>query len=228
MSITETIKSLGARLTMEADDVRALLERDHDEVKELLRGLLDDARGRSRKDILDTLKTKLTAHSRAEEKVVYDALIRARAKRDVHVLAEEGYVEHAAVDDLLARIAPLQVGSELWLAHAKVIRELLEHHIAEEQNQTFAQLGELFDRDELAAMGKDFLRRKARVLTAQASKTQRNVAKVVARQRAGKAAQPVRTKKVTGRAKAAKTARRPANASRRAASRVRVAGRRTR
>jgi len=228
MTIANTIKSAGARLTMGDEDVRALLEKDHDEVKDLLGALVDGEQGRSRKQVLETLKTNLTAHSRAEEKVVYDALIRARAKQDVHILGEEGYVEHGAVDDLLARISRLEVGTELWKAHAKVIKELLEHHISEEQNQMFAELGNLFDRDELVAIGQAFLRSKARVLTQQASKTQRNVARVVAGQRARKTAHRAPAKKAAKTTRAAKAARRLTSASRRKASGTRAPGRRSR
>jgi hypothetical protein len=218
MSIANTIKSAGARLTMGAEDVRSLLEKDHHEVKDLLSVMVDGEQGRSRKQALETLKTNLTAHSRAEEKVVYDALIRARAKQDVHVLGEEGYVEHHAVDDLLARISRLEVGTELWKAHAKVIKEMLEHHIAEEQNETFAQLGDLFTREELVTMGHAFLRNKARVLAQQTSKTQRSVARVVAGQRGRKTARLAPAKKATKTSRAAKAGRRPVSATRRKVS----------
>jgi len=215
MTIANTIKSAGARLTMGDDDVRALLKKDHDEFKDLLSGLVDGGQGRSRTNLLERLKKNLTAHSRAEEQVVYDALIRLRTKKDVHVLGEEGYVEHGAVDDLLTRISRLEAGTDLWLAHAKVIREMLEHHIAEEQNEIFAELGDLFSSEELVAMGGQFLRSKARVLTRQASKKQRNVARVVAGQRARKTASRVTTKKTANK----KTAlRRSATGGQRSAS----------
>jgi hypothetical protein len=228
MTIANTIKSAGARLTMGEDDIRALLKKDHDEVKDLLSGLVDGEQGRSRKQLLETLKTNLTAHSRAEEQVVYNALISARATQDVHVLAEEGYVEHGAVDDLLARISRLEVGTDLWHAHAKVIREMLEHHISEEQNETFAELGEFFSRDELVAMGEQFLSRKARVLNAQASKTQRNVARVVSGRRQRKTAARAATKKPVRSKKTASVRRRPTRANLRSASGGRTAGRRAR
>jgi len=212
MTIVETVKSVGARMTMGKEDVRALLEKDHDEIKDLLGGMVDGQQGRSRKMLLEKLKKELTAHSRAEEQVVYDAMIRARAKQDIHVSAEEGYVEHGCVDDLLARISRLQVGKGLWLAHAKVIREMLEHHIGEEQNQVFAQLGDLFSRDELAAMGEEFLRRKALVLAQHSAKTQRNVARVVARRRASTAAPrtPARKARAKTRRSVSRTARKTA------------------
>lgn len=228
MSIAETIKSVGARLTMGDDDVRALLRQDHDEVKDLLRDLVEGEQGRSRSQMLEMLKTKLTAHSRAEEKTVYDPLIRARAKRDVHVLAEEGYVEHGVVDDLLARVSRLQIGTELWRAHMKVIRELLESHISEEENQMFAQLGDVFSRDELVAMGRDFLRRKARVLTLQAPKAQRSVKRVVAAQRARKSAGRATAKKASRTKGKASVARRPQRAATRSSAKSRSTGRRSR
>ena len=227
MTIVNTIKSAKARMTMGDDDVRALLKKDHDEFKDLLSGLVDGGQGRSRTDLLEKLKKNLTAHSRAEEQVVYDALIRLRAKKDVHVLGEEGYVEHGAVDDLLARISRLDAGTDLWLAHAKVIREMLEHHISEEQNEIFAELGDLFSSEELVAMGAQFLRRKASVLTRQASRKQRNVARVVAGQRARKTASRVTAKK-TAKSKKTTAARRSANAGRRPTSSARTTGRRGR
>ena len=57
MTIAQTIKSLGARVTMSEDDVRALLEKDHDEVKDIVRDLVEGERGRSRSRLLETLKT---------------------------------------------------------------------------------------------------------------------------------------------------------------------------
>ena len=222
MTIANTIKSAGARLTMGADDVRALLKQDHDEVRDLLAGMVDGEQGRSRKLLLEKLKTNLTAHSRAEEQVVYDALIGARAKQEVRVSAEEGYVEHGVVDDLLARISRLGVGADLWLAHAKVIRELLEHHISEEQNEVFAELGDLFSREELVDMGERFLRRKARVLSQQSSNKQRNVARVAAGQRGRKTAGRVAAKKTAKSKKTSATRRRSATAGRRSTSGTRT------
>lgn len=203
MAITDTLRSMGARLSMGEDDVRALLEKDHDEVKEILVALDEGKRGASRAALLTKLKRELTAHSRAEEKIVYDALIRARAKLETHVLAEEGYVEHHSVDDLLKRISKLPVGNELWKAHVKVLREMLEHHISEEQNQMFAQLGEYFEREELVRMGERFLRQKNAVLNSAASKSQRNVARVVAGQRSRPAARASRKQPRTATRRAA-------------------------
>jgi hypothetical protein len=102
---------------------------------------------------------------------------------------------------------------------------MLEHHIAEEQNEIFAELGDLFSSEELVAMGEQFLRRKARVLTQQASKKQRNIARVVAGQRARKTASRVTTKKT---AKKTTAVRRSTAGGQRSASSGRTTRRRAR
>jgi hypothetical protein len=52
----------------------------------------------------------------------------------------------------------------MWKAKAKVLNELLSHHVDEEQSDIFAELGEYFDSEELAAMGTRFLADKAAIL----------------------------------------------------------------
>jgi len=65
---------------------------------------------------------------------------------------------------LLDNLADGEPTSSRWVATAKVLKEMLEHHIAEEQTDTFAELGEHFDADQLRDMGVAFLRAKAVVL----------------------------------------------------------------
>jgi len=166
MSAVNKVKSLAARVTMAHDDVRALLEKDHDEAKGLLEQIFAADQRRRRLSLLMQLKTALTAHSRAEEAVVYDRMLKAKSSESQE-LADEGYVEHRIVDHLLAELASADSGSTRWLATAKVLKELVHHHIDEEQTDTFAELGEHFDADQLAAMGAAFLRAKAAILQRQ-------------------------------------------------------------
>ena len=163
MTVVNKLKSLTARATMSPDDVRSFLEKDHDETKELLARIMDTTQGNRRMKLLKQLKTALTAHSRAEERAVYDRMLKTSSE-DSRDLADEGYVEHRIVDQLLAELANGEPVSTRWHATAKVLKELVEHHIAEEQTDTFAELGEHFDSDELDAMGVEFLRAKAAIL----------------------------------------------------------------
>ncbi len=164
MSLVNTVKSLSARATMDSEDVRALLMKDHDEAKEVAKQMHEATTATRRMALLSKLKPALTAHSRAEERVVYDALLRVRSDDPSHVLADEGFVEHSLLDELLTTLSSTDASCDRWKANAKVLHELLEHHIAEEQSDVFAKLGEHFERDKLEAMGAQFLRDKAVVL----------------------------------------------------------------
>jgi hemerythrin-like domain-containing protein len=170
MSLVNKVKSLGAKATMPQEDVRALLVKDHEEAKALAKQMHEAISPARRTALLAKLKPALTAHSRAEEKVVYDALLRVRAKDDSHELGDEGYVEHSLVDELLSTLAATRSSTERWKATAKVLHELLEHHIEEEESDIFAVLGDHFDRDALQAMGSQFKRLKADILRAPKSR----------------------------------------------------------
>ena len=61
--------------------------------------------------------------------MVYNALLRVRADDPSHVLADEGFVEHSLLDELLTTLASTDAGTDRWKANAKVLHELLEHHI---------------------------------------------------------------------------------------------------
>jgi len=166
MSLVNKVKSLGARATMNENDVRALLAKDHEEAKKLAKQMHETASATRRMALLGKLKPALTAHSRAEEKVVYDTLLRVRASDESHELGDEGYVEHSLVDELLLTLSSTRASTERWKATAKVLHEMLEHHIEEEESDIFALLGDHLDRDQLQAMGAQFTRLKSEVLRA--------------------------------------------------------------
>ena len=175
MTIINKMKSLTARVIMDEHDVRALLEKDHDEAKKIAQQMIEATQPSRRMALLYRLKPALTAHSRAEESAVYDALLAAR-NTESHDIANEGYVEHGLVDQLLTDLADTNPRDDRWKAQAKVLKELLEHHIDEEQSDTFAELGERFDGDQLAAMGVKFLNEKAKVIDGRAVRTRAKTA----------------------------------------------------
>jgi hemerythrin superfamily protein len=163
MSMKTTVRSAAARLTMSNDDVRALLHKDHVEALDLAQRMQAAKSPAVRKSLLQKLKPALTAHSRAEEKVVYDALLSVRSVES-HDYGNEGFVEHSLVDELLKRLQKGDAASGIWKAEAKVLHEMLDHHISEEQRDVFSDLGEHFDAQQLVTMGKLFAARKAMLL----------------------------------------------------------------
>jgi hemerythrin-like domain-containing protein len=52
-----------------------------------------------------------------------------------------------------------------WAAELKVLRELVEHHVEEEESTGFSRARHEFDKDELNAMAQRFQTRKAQLMT---------------------------------------------------------------
>ena len=162
MTLVDEIKLLLAAPTMNARDIRTLLRQDHDEALKLARDMYESESGDERRALLRQLKPALVVHFRAEEKEVYDALLKHR-DTDLHDLAYEGYVEHGVLDDLLEKLCKSRkTETDEWKAHAKVLLDLVEHHL-EEEERTFAALEEHFNDDEREALGRRFTAAKARL-----------------------------------------------------------------
>ena len=169
MDVLETVKTVIGVPTR--SDVRTLLKEDHDEILDLARTLADEDSVPRRRALFRSLKPLLTAHARAEERAVYTELVKARSKREAKDLGNEGYVEHSLVDVLLERMSKTALaGSDAWKAHATVLKELLEHHIREEEKEIFEGLGEEFTDTRRETMAEAFLEDKREILTRSARK----------------------------------------------------------
>jgi hypothetical protein len=111
------------------------------------------------------LKALLVAHSRAEESVVYRALDKL-GLTTVREATQEGEVEHSLCDHLMAQLARGKADSALWKARAKVVFELLDHHIEEEHDDMLPLLEQHFDAAQRAALATRFEARKAALMGA--------------------------------------------------------------
>jgi hypothetical protein len=119
-------------------DILTKLKKEHRKVQLLLDRLVDSG-ATERKLLLRQIKTALVPHSRAEEKVVYDP-VRALKERDARQHSEEGYLEHGLADRMLATLGKTASSSVEFAAAAKVLRELLSHHIREEESNIWSDV----------------------------------------------------------------------------------------
>ena len=164
MSVIETMKVyLGVD---DQNDIRSLLHDDHEQILSLLKEICEAGTAAKRTALFDALNPFLSAHARAEEQVVYTRLMSGRSSEDAKDLGNEGFVEHSLVDMLLARLSKTTLaGTGAWKAHAIVLKEILEHHIKEEEGEIFSVLGKEFSDEQRLAMGSAFTLEKNRLLT---------------------------------------------------------------
>ena len=145
-------------------DALTLLKDDHDKVKGML-DKLDKTTERAeltRTEGLQALKQELTIHETIEEEILYPALKEFAKTRDI---ALEAYEEHHVVDTVLAELDQTPVDDEAWAAKLTVMKENLEHHIEEEEEEMFKQARQVMDEGELSELGDRMVARKEELQT---------------------------------------------------------------
>ena len=65
----------------------------------------------------------------------------------------EGYEEHHVADVILDELLDVPPETELWKAKVKVLKENVEHHMDEEEDELFKKARAVLNRDELESMG---------------------------------------------------------------------------
>jgi hypothetical protein len=86
-----------------------------------------------REELLEEIEMELKIHTTIEEKIFYPAFREAAEKKDDRKLYYEAVEEHHVVDTVLPELKATEVGSEVFAAKAKVLKDLVEHHAEEEE-----------------------------------------------------------------------------------------------
>lgn len=112
-------------------DATHLLAADHRAVEALFEEF-EKASGADRKGkIAEKICTELKIHAQMEEEVFYPAL---KGKIDDDLL-KEAYVEHDGAKVLIAEIEAGGPDDEFYDAKVKVLSEMIEHHVKEEEQR---------------------------------------------------------------------------------------------
>ncbi|MCF6762949.1 hemerythrin domain-containing protein [Pseudomonas fragi] len=133
-----------------------LLLEDHKRVKAILSQLSDSTERalKKRTELLNKLDMEITIHTRLEEEILYPVFKKAGGKEQA-VMYHEAKEEHRTVDSLvlpdLKKTAP---DSLEFSGRVKVVKELLEHHIEEEETEMFPQARKLLGKAVLEELGK--------------------------------------------------------------------------
>jgi len=148
-------------------DAIKLLEEDHGKVKKILEDLDSTTeRGvKTREELFTKVQRELTVHETIEEEIFYPALKEHPKAKE---LVLEAYEEHHVVDTVMAEIRALPFDDEKWGAKLTVMKENVEHHIEEEEDEMFKQARQVFDESELAELGQRMQARKEQLLAEQA------------------------------------------------------------
>jgi hemerythrin superfamily protein len=155
-----TPKNIGE--SQQAVDAISLLIEDHEHVKSMFEqyDALGDRAFITKKRLATEICTELTKHATAEEEIFYPA-VRAAGGKEQDELVDEAVVEHASAKDLIAQIMDMESTEDLFDAKVKVLSELIEHHVQEEEGEMFPKARKAgLDLDTL---GRQIAERKAQI-----------------------------------------------------------------
>ena len=137
-------------------DALTLLKQDHQKVKKLM-GELEKTTERgvkTREELFTKLVNELTVHEKIEEKIFYPRVKEQATTKKVEEMIAESYEEHHFVDTVKAELQDTPFEAEEWAAKFKVMKENVEHHaFEEEEEKLFPKVQKIFSKDELEEMG---------------------------------------------------------------------------
>ena len=84
------------------------------------------------------------SHTRREEKVVY-SYMKSVADENLNSLALEGKTKHMIVEKLAEEMLSSSLSEQEWSACAKVLSELIQNHLIEEENDIYPILKDQLD-----------------------------------------------------------------------------------
>lgn len=137
-----------------------LLKSQHREVETLFKQLEDLGEGAAaeKKEIFATIALKLSVHAAIEEKIFYPE---GEAVDEDTTL--EAYEEHDVVKALLSKISKTRPTDKTFMAKVTVLKEVVEHHVEEEENEYFPECEKELGAEKLEALGEKLAAATARL-----------------------------------------------------------------
>lgn len=116
---------------MAEQDGLKLLAEDHRRVEALFEEFENTSGKHNKQRLVQQICTELKVHTMIEEEIYYPAV---KGKVEDEAL-EEAYVEHDSAKLLVNELSEAAPDEEFYDAKVKVLKELIEHHVKEEEKQ---------------------------------------------------------------------------------------------
>lgn len=140
-------------------DIFSLIKKDHRLVESLFNKIegAGERATKTREKVFRQLFEELSNHAQAEETVLYPRLKEVEVTEDI---GYESVEEHEVIKFLLNKIDGLDSQSQEWMAAVTVLKEVIEHHVEEEETEMFKKMRSGFSKEELEEFGAEFIQAK--------------------------------------------------------------------
>lgn len=151
----ETVKEFN-----KSADIIDIILADHKPLKRLIQILKNSDKSFSeRRAAFEQFAPLLTMHAKAEEQVLYVCM---KEDDDTRIDGLEGDVEHGLADQMVEE-AKRTKEKDLWTARVKVLAELVEHHIKEEEEEMLPEFRKNSDQQERIELGQQYIETKLNI-----------------------------------------------------------------
>ena len=127
------------------------IKKEHDEIRNYM--LQMDNEEEKAPEIFQDLVTFVLAHHESEEQVVFDALSN---KKDVKEVKNNLKAEHAGIRRTMQIILDTPEDDDMWKAHVHLLKDLLYHHVQEEEEELFEIVRKELDEAKQEEVYKEF------------------------------------------------------------------------
>lgn len=125
----------------EAVDPIEMLKEQHREVEALFEDHEKAKNGRSKRTIFGRIADALAAHCAIEEELFYPTVMNDKTEEGLREAVEE----HLQAKRLIADLLGMSTTDPQWDGKISVLREEIEHHVEEEENELFPKLEKIDD-----------------------------------------------------------------------------------
>ncbi len=143
-------------------DAIALLRQDHEEVAALFKQAEKDED--AQEEVFAQINAALTVHATIEEEIFYPAVRKAKSERTQDEVME-ALAEHKQVKALLAELSGMSSDDKSFGPKLKVLKEDVEHHVKEEQNEMFPDAKKFLGEKRLVEIGTQLDERKQELMS---------------------------------------------------------------
>lgn len=130
------------------------IKKEHEEFKGLI-SQIENASGTKKRQLFEELYAKIKGHHEAEERVVFPD-VKDKSDEDGKDIVREMIEEHHLGSYQFSLLERTSLDNETWNAKFSVLKEVLTHHMDEEEKNFFKQAKKVLKEEELVEKYDDF------------------------------------------------------------------------
>lgn len=135
-------------------DVLQEIKKEHEEFKDLI-SQIENANGEEKKTLFEEFYAKLNGHHESEEHVLFPD-VKEKSEEEGKEVVREMIEEHNLASYQFSLLERTSVDNETWDAKFSVLKEVLTHHMDEEEKEFFKQARKVLSEETLREKYNDF------------------------------------------------------------------------